>query len=86
MTMKLYIVQFYDANESGNVEHNELYTTLKSARRRYASLAAKLNCYSWVSLYKTVSVFGRVRCGCVLDMCRSCKGNDDYYHGNDSDF
>lgn len=84
--MQLYIVQFYDANESGNVEHNEVYTSLRAAERRYNALRNKLNGYSWVSLYEGVSEFGRVRCGRCICSCSSCNGKDDYYHGDDSDF
>lgn len=84
--MELYIVQFYDANESGNVEHNELYTSLAAAERRYNALVNKLNCYSWVSLFETVTKFGRVRCGDCVYSCSSCNGKDSYYHGDDSDF
>lgn len=79
-------MQFYDANESGNVEHNELYTTLTTAKHRYNSLANKLNCYSWVYLWKTKSVFGRIRTDMLLEKCSSCHGRDNYYHGDDSDF
>ncbi len=84
--MELYIVNFYDANESGNVEHTELYTTQASAERRYNTLERKLNSYSWVYLYEAITSFGRVRCGDCIDCCRSCNGMDDYYHGDDSDF
>ena len=84
--MELYIVNFYDANESGNVEHNELYTTQASAEIRYSTLERKLNCYSWVCLYEAIVSFGRVKCGDRIDSCTSCKGDDDYYHGDDSDF
>lgn len=84
--MELYIVQFYDERESGNVEHNELYTTEKAAKRRFFSLKKNLNCYSWVYLYKAKTEFGRVRCGDSIDGCSSCDGKDDFYHGNESDF
>lgn len=84
--MALYIVNFYDNNESGNVEHNEMYSTRKAAERRYNSLANNLNGYSWVYLFSTVSAFGRIRCGECLKECRSCSGKDNYYHGDDSDF
>lgn len=84
--MALYMVNFYDHNESGNVEHNEMYSTLAAAERRYNALANNLNCYSWVYLYETVTQFGRVRMGDCLEECPSCNGKDDYYHGDDSDF
>jgi len=81
-----YIVQFYDANESGCVEHNELYTTRKAADRRFSFLKNHLNCYSWVNLWSTRVSFGRILCHECLDECRSCNGADGYYHGNESDF
>lgn len=84
--MELYIINFYDANESWAVEHNELYSTLSAAERRYNSLANKLNGYSWVCLSKTKSVFGRIRTDALLKQCMSCHGKDNYYHGDDSDF
>lgn len=86
MANNLYFVTFYDNNESGNVEHNEIYTTYGTAKRRYNGLANKLNCYSWVSLYKATSMFGRVRRDILLNCCRSCKGKDNYYHGDGNDF
>ena len=82
----VYLVKFYDANQSGNVEHNELYSTLKSAERRFDYLQNHLNCYSWVYLFDTVMSFGRIRQGKCLDGCSSCDGKDNYYHGDDSDF
>ena len=84
--MELYIISFYDANESGNVEHNEMYTTFAAAERRYNALVNNLNCYSWVYLCETVTKFGRVRCGDIIDSCSSCNGKDNYYHGDNSDF
>ena len=84
--MKLYIVNFYDENESGNVEHNELYTTYKAAYRRFNSLSNNLNCYSWVNLFESTTKFGRIKCGSCIDGCSSCNGRDNYYHGDDSDF
>ena len=44
--MELYIVNFYDHNESGNVEHTEMYSTWKAAKRRFNKLKNKLNCSS----------------------------------------
>ena len=73
--MELYLVSFYDNNESGNVEHNEMYTTYAAAERRFNTLKNKLNGYSWVYLFDE-----------CLDECRACYGKDGYYHGDDSDF
>ncbi len=84
--MELYIVNFYDANESGDVAHNEMYTTYKSAERRFRTLKRKLNRYSWVRIWNTVFDFGRVRYNKCVDYCLSCDGNDNYYHGDDCDF
>lgn len=84
--MELYIIEFYDANESGNVEHHEVYTGWWAAMRRYNTLERNLNCYSWVCLYKGVSKFGRVRCGDILYRTSSCNGKDNYYHGDHDDF
>lgn len=82
----IYLVQFYDDNESGNVEHNEIYTTRKAAQRRYDNLANNLNGYSWVYLFDTYSTFGRIKSNKCLARCSSCNGKDDYYHGDNSDF
>lgn len=84
--MELYIVQFYDANESGCVEHNEAYTTFKAAEKRYNFLERNLNGYSWVYLWNARSVFGRVRQHNVIYGCSSCQGEREFYHGDDSDF
>ena len=84
--MELYLVTFYDKNESGDVTHNEIYTTTKAAYRRFHSLKRKLNQYSWVYLYKMQSSFGRVKAGDCLDYCESCEGKDDFYHGDTDDF
>lgn len=84
--MELYIVNFYDNNESGNVEHNELYTTFKAAKRRYNSLKKNLNCYSWVNMWNTKIVFGRVKYSRCLYTYNSCDGKDSYYHGDGDDF
>lgn len=84
--MELYIVNFYDHNESGNVEHTEMYSTWKAAKRRFNKLKNKLNCYSWVTCWSTYSIFGRIRYNKCLCRCDSCNGRDDYYHGDDSDF
>ena len=84
--MELYIVNFYDHNESGNVDHSELYSTRKAAQHRFDYLQNHLNCYSWVYLWSTYASFGRIRCDELLDECRSCNGRDGYYHGDDSDF
>lgn len=84
--MELYIVNFYDENESGNVEHNEMYTSYNAASRRYNSLVNNLNSYSWVYLYNTTSKFGRIRMNECLGSCSSCYGKDNYYHGDGSDF
>lgn len=84
--MGLYIVQFYDQNESGNARHNEVYTTYKAACRRYDYLKKHLNGYSWAYLHAAKITFGRVRCGECLAECSACYGDDDYYHGDDSDF
>lgn len=84
--MELYLVTFYDHNESGNVVHNELYTTRAAAQRRFNSLQKNLNCYSWVYLYSARSFFGRVKSDKCLDYCQSCEGNSNYYHGDSDDF
>ena len=84
--MDLFIVQFYDQNESGNVEHHEVYTTEAAAYKRYNGLSNSLNCYSWVQLWTAKSVFGRLRCNELIGKCNSCNGKDDHYHGDDSDF
>jgi len=84
--MELYLVSFYDNNESGNVEHNEMYTTYAAAERRFNTLKNKLNGYSLVYLFDTIAKFGRVRTNECLDECRACYGKDGYYHGDDSDF
>lgn len=84
--MEIYIVQFYDQNESGCVEHNEAYTTLRAAKKRYNTLKKNLNGYSWVYLWNTRSVFGRLRQHDVLYGCPACQGDRNYYHGDDSDF
>ena len=84
--MALYIINFYDHNESGNVDHTEMYSTMKAAMRRYNTLKNKLNCYSWVKLWSTYSAFGRIRYDYVMCSCDSCNGNDNYYHGDDDDF
>ena len=82
----IFLVNFYDNNESGNVEHNEIYTTRKVAERRFNTLKNNLNGYSWVNLYSTRSDFGRVRAERCIKQCLSCCGKDSYYHGDDSDF
>jgi hypothetical protein len=84
--MKLYIVQFYDHNQSGNVLHNEVYTTEPSARKRFEYLMEHLNGYSWVCLFEGITKFGRVRCGDCIAKCSACNGDDDWYHGDDDDF
>lgn len=84
--MALYIVNFYDHNESGNVEHNELYSTREAAQNRFEELRDHLNGYSWVYLYDTFIKDGRFWLDDCLEECRSCYGDDDYYHGDDSDF
>jgi len=84
--MELFIVQFYDENESGNVEHNEVYTSEAAAQKRYNGLSNSMNCYSWVRLWTAKSVFGRLRCDECIGRCDSCNGKDDHYHGDDSDF
>ena len=84
--IELYLVQFYDENEYGNVVHNEIYTTLLTAERRFCSLEKNLNCYSWVYLSECTTYFGRVRGGKTIRECRSCNGEDDYYHGDNTDF
>lgn len=84
--MKHYIIQFYDANESGNVEHNEVYTSKGAALRRFDFLRDHLNGYSWVYLYDGMIDNGRLRtCDCIEE-CRSGEGDDDWYHGDDCDF
>ena len=82
----IYLVNFYDNNESGNVEHTEMYSTRKAAKRRYNSLKKNLNGYSWVYLFDTTTSFGRIKAGKCLEECCSCNGRDNYYHGDDSDF
>ena len=82
----MYIVNFYDNNESGNVEHNEMYSTRKAAERRFNTLKNNLNGYSWVYLFDTTTSFGRVRQGKCLEQCSACHGKDNYYHGDDCDF
>lgn len=82
----IYIVNFYDHNECGNMVHNEVYTTYKAALRRFNMLKNKLNCYSWVKLSDTLSKFGRIFSNICLEDCPSCYGDDDYYHGDDCDF
>lgn len=84
--MALYIVNFYDHNECGNVEHDEMYSTRKAAQRRYNKLANNLDCYSWVKLWSTYNTFGRIRYDRCIEKCDSCNGNGDYYHGDESDF
>ena len=84
--MALYIVNFYDHNESGNVDHTEMYSTLKAAMRRFNVLKNNLNCYSWVILWNTYSTFGRIRYDYVMCRCDSCNGRSDYYHGDNDDF
>lgn len=84
--MKHYIVQFYDDNESGNVEHNEVYTTDAAARRRFDYLQEHLNGYSWVYLYEGIIINDRLQLGDCIEQCRSCDGDDDWYHGDDTDF
>lgn len=82
--MALYIVRFYDHQESGNVEHNEVYTSRRMAEKRVLSLYNKMDGYSWVYLYEGKVQFGRVHCGnCIIEH-RSCNGND--YHGDTEDF
>lgn len=84
--MEPYIINFYDHNESGNVVHTEMYTTRKAAQRRFNILKNNLNCYSWVYLWSTYSIFGRIRCNKCICRSDSCNGRDGYYHGDDSDF
>ena len=84
--MKLYIVQFYDANESGNVEHNEVYTKDTTARCRFDYLQEHLNGYSWVYLYEGIIIDDRLQLGDCIEECRSGEGDDDWYHGDDTDF
>lgn len=86
MSMELFIVQFYDANESGSVEHNEVYTMGNVARNRFDFLKEHLNCYSWVYLYEGIIIDDRVQIGDCIEECRSCEGEDDWYHGDDTDF
>lgn len=84
--MELHIVQFYNANESGNVEHNEVYTKYTTARQRFDYLQEHLNGYSWVYLYEGIISNDRVQLGDCLEECRSCDGDDGWYHGDESDF
>ena len=84
--MALYIVNFYDHNESGCEDHTEMYSTRKAAERRFNFLKNHLNCYSWVKLYGTYNDFGRIKYDRIIDRCDSCNGDDDYYHGDDEDF
>ena len=84
--MALYIINFYDHNESGNVDHDEMYSTKRAAERRFNFLKNHLNCYSWVKLWGTYTEKGRVRYGDCIEDCRSCNGDNDWYHGDDSDF
>ena len=83
--MELYIVQFYDNQEiARNVEHNEVYTSYKMAKKRVLSLYNKMDRYSWVTLYEGQIQFGRVRCGKCLTDFRSCDGYE--CHGDTEDF
>lgn len=41
--MALYIINFYDQNESGNVEHEEMYSVKRVAERRFNFLKNHLN-------------------------------------------
>lgn len=82
--MALYIVRFYDHQESGNVEHNEVYTSHRMARERVLSLHDTMDGYSWVYLYEGKIQSGRVRCGICLISCSSCNGNS--CHGDSEDF
>ena len=84
--MALYIINFYDHNERECEEHDEMYSIRKVAERRFNELKNKLNCYSWVKLWSTYSDRGRIRYDECIDRCDSCKGDDDYYHGDDSDY
>jgi hypothetical protein len=82
--MAFYIVKFYDHQESGEVEHNEVYTSRRMADKRILSLYNKMDRYSWVTLYEGQVQFERVRCGkCITDI-RSCGGYE--YHGDTEDF
>lgn len=82
--MTLYIVKFYDHQESGEVEHNEVYTSRRMAEERVFLLSNKMDRYSWVELYEGKIQFERVRCGNRIFSCRSCNGNS--YHGDTEDF
>lgn len=84
--MKLFIVNFYDSNESGNHDHHEIYTTYRAANRRFEYLKKHLSYYSWCYLMDTYSQFGRVKMNRCIQKCDSCFGEDDYYHGDDCDF
>ena len=84
--MELYIVNFYDNEEEGNFDHNELYCTRKAAEHRYYTLINKLNCYSWASIWTTKCVFGRVKYDDRIANCPSCKGEGGYCSCNYCDF
>lgn len=82
--MALYIVQFYDNQESGGIKHNEVYTSYRMAEKRVLSLYHRMDRYSWVNLYEGKIQFGRVHCGNCIISYSSCDGN--YHHGDSEDF
>lgn len=82
--MALYIVNFYDHQESENIEHNEVYTSRRMARKRALSLFDTMDRYSWVYVYEGKIQSGRVRYGNCLFSCSSCNGNS--CHEDSEDF
>lgn len=86
MIEDIFFVNFYDHNESGNVDHEDIFVSLEAAKNRFDYLASHLNCYSWVKVFDSYIDNGRVMYADLLYECLSCNGDGDWCHEDDDDW